>query len=116
MSSSNVSPWADDVELDDDMMFHNDPVRHENAIMSDEDDDDDDVAIRSESDLDSDLDDVDDDSDYYYLKMRKNAQRNTDTDDEDWQSMGAAQLRLSPADLRIKEQEAIDALVQLRSV
>lgn len=39
-----------------------------------------------------------------------------DTDEEDWQSVGAEGLRGNPIPVNKREQEAIDALVQLRSI
>ncbi|CAN6675070.1 hypothetical protein TRVA0_083S00254 [Trichomonascus vanleenenianus] len=116
--------WHDDVDLaEDDMMFHNAPLKkrsQDTAVFDDDDDDDDDY------------DEYDDDEDYdeYGLKHpRERKQRRADsvveetkqeTDEEDWQSMGPEMLRKPPHHKRLsvaqREQEAIDALVQLSSV
>lgn len=107
------------------------------------DDDIDDVAVVSDEDEDED-DDEDESDDFGYPYRKSGASSSFsrpvplsasaklrmpttgaesftrkaagDTDEEDWQSVGAEGLRGNPIPVNKREQEAIDALVQLRSI
>jgi hypothetical protein len=110
--------WNDDVDLvDDDMMFHN---SKNGAVFDDSDSD------------ESDDEELVDDAIHLHLRHSKRDGREGpgvrgrgrggggDTDDEDWRAIGAAKLRREEMKqeemIKKREQEAVDALVQMRSI
>lgn len=139
---SRGGAWADDVDLaDDDMMFHNSarkPPSHDTAVFDDDDEDEEDYEEDDDYDLNSHgrlhrVMGVKLESNGHHRRRDSNTgriHRGGDTDEEDWRGMGAASLRntsCSGEDIRVedmkiegvmraKELEAIDALVQLRSI